>query len=480
MRHLPCAQAVNSNLSSVWDAGKEINMRKKVAFHTLGCRVNTYETEAMTEQLRGEGYEIVPFDECADIYIINTCTVTNIADRKSRQMLHRAREMNPAAVVVAAGCYAEGASGKLMEDAAVDLVVGNQDKIRLAEILREYDAGVPAALPQVPIGRVKEYAPLSISETEGRTRAFLKIQDGCNQFCTYCMIPYVRGRVRSRDPEDIVQEAARLAEAGYSEIVLTGIHISSYGLDFDFPGENRQTPFADRAETNRHLLQLARRTAGVPGVRRLRFGSLEPGIMTEEFVKALAELPETCPQFHLSLQSGCDATLARMNRRYDTASYAAICDRLRTAFDRPAITTDIIVGFPGETDEEFSETLAFARKIGFSKMHIFKYSKRDGTKAASMKNQVSEQARKRRSEVLLDLDREMRLSYALLFRGAETEVLFEERKTENGITYESGHTPEALDAYCVSGEDLSGRIVRCKVRDIRDDGTLLCEDIFPA
>jgi threonylcarbamoyladenosine tRNA methylthiotransferase MtaB len=218
----------------------------------------------------------------------------------------------------------------------------------------------------------------------------------------------------------------------------------------------------------------------VPGVRRLRFGSLEPGIMTEEFVKALADIPETCPQFHLSLQSGCDATLARMNRRYDTASYAAICDRLRTAFARPAITTDIIVGFPGETDEEFGETLAFARKIGFSKMHIFKYSKRDGTKAASMKNQVSEQVKKRRSEALLELDREMHRSYASLFRGAETEVLFEERKTENGVSYETGHTPEALDAYCISGEELSGRIVRCKVRDIRDDGTLLCGDIFPA
>ena len=321
-------------------------MQKKAAFHNLGCRVNAYETEAMAEQLRRAGYEIVPFASGADVYVINTCTVTNIADRKSRQMLHRAKEMNPEAVVVACGCYAEDAGEAIRKDPQVDLVVGNQSKSRLAELLGAYLEGRDGNVSPAVAG-ASSYDPLSIDTAEGRARAFLKIQDGCNQFCTYCMIPYVRGRVRSRAEEDVVSEAERLAENGYREVVLTGIHISSYGMDLDTPGENRQTPFASEAETNERLLRLIRAVAAVPSVRRVRLGSLEPGIMTEDFVAALADIPEICPQFHLSLQSGSEAVLRRMQRRYTAADYERIVGRLRRAFSCPAITTDVITGFPG-------------------------------------------------------------------------------------------------------------------------------------
>ncbi len=466
-------------------------MSRKAAFHTLGCRVNAYETEAMTELLRADGYEIVPFDCTADVYVINTCTVTAIADRKSRQMLHRARELNPKAVVVAVGCYAEHAGEAAGASGDADLVIGNTGKSRLAELLRDYlsdrDAGSSeggeaagreeplsgsgTALP--PVHTAKEYEPLFITETEGRTRAFLKIQDGCNQFCSYCMIPYVRGRVRSRREEDVLAEARRLSEAGYHELILTGIHISSYGMDFDHPEGNPQTPMAAEAETNRHLLTLLRKTAALPEVRRLRFGSLEPGIMTEEFVEALAEIPEVCPQFHLSLQSGCDATLSRMNRRYDTASFALICGRLRKAFADPAITTDLIVGFPGETEEEFGESAAFVERMQFAGTHIFKYSIRQGTRAAKMKGQVREQEKRSRSERLLALDLINRHRYAEHFLNREVEVLFEERKTVDGEVYDTGHTREALDVLCRSAEELSGRILTCLVEEVKRDGTVL-------
>ena len=416
-------------------------MAMRAAFHNLGCRVNAYETEAMLEQLRLDGYRIVPFDEEADVYVVNTCTVTHIADRKSRQMLRRAREMNAAAVIVATGCYVEDAGTALLDDGTVDLFVGNSAKSRLADILRLYLHGDERRVYQEPIQAVREYDAMKITRAEGKTRAFLKIEDGCNRFCSYCMIPYVRGRVRSRPEEEILKEAESLVRAGYREIVLTGIHISSYGMDLDYPGENRQTPCASRAETNVRLLTLMRKTSAIPGLVRLRFGSMEPGIMTEEFVRSMTELPAVCPEFHLSLQSGCDETLARMKRKYDTDSYERICGRLRSAFANPAITTDVIAGFPGETEEEFEKTEAFLKKIGFAGIHVFKYSRREGTKAADYPDQVPEQVRKERSDALLQLGRKMRRAYAESFAGKEVEVLIEEENR--------GHTREMLDAVCL-------------------------------
>ncbi len=421
-------------------------MNKKAAFHNLGCKVNAYETEAMMENLKSHGYEIVPFQPGADVYVINTCTVTNIADRKSRQMLHRAKEMNPEAVVVAVGCYVQDAKETLEKDEAVDLIIGNSEKSKLNEILEAHFAGNEAVSFVDSIASIQEYEALNVSQTEGRTRAFIKIQDGCNQFCSYCMIPYVRGRVRSRKKEEILNEAERLRDRGYHEIVLTGIHISSYGIDFDAPGQNLQTPDAKEAKTNRHLLELIQELAEIDGITRIRLGSLEPGIMTEEFVRGIAAVEKICPQFHLSLQSGCDSTLKRMKRKYDTASYRSIVALLRTHFEHPAITTDIITGFPGETEEEFAETEAFVRDIQFAQTHIFKYSVRRGTAAAAMKNQNTDTVKHQRSSVLLEIDAGMRRSFAEYYLGKTVNVLFEEPKMIDGTEYLVGHTKEYLEA----------------------------------
>lgn len=453
-------------------------MKRKAALHNLGCKVNAYETEAMTEALKNAGYEIVPFAEGADVYVINTCTVTNIADRKSRQMLHRAKEMNPDAIVVAAGCYVEDAKDKLKTDPAVDLMIGNGDKAGLVAALAQHFAGVEASADLDDISTRHAYEALSISAAEDRTRAVIKIQDGCNQFCSYCMIPYVRGRVRSRQAEDILSEVRRLSKAGYREMVLTGIHISSYGLDFLYPGQNRQTPYADKAETNHHLLDLIRRISEVEGVKRIRLGSLEPGIMTEEFVRGIEKIDKICPQFHLSLQSGCDRTLARMKRKYDTASYERICAMLRSCFTDPAITTDIITGFPGETEEEFEETVRFVRRIGFAKTHIFPYSVRKGTAASKMPGQNTAGVKKARSKVLTDLDKENRHRYASRFEGREVEVLFEEEKTLDGQTCLFGHTRELLEAYLIPGSaedvhDLAGEVLTLKAGTCTENGALL-------
>ena len=364
---------------------------KKAALHNLGCKVNAYETEAMQEMLEQAGYEIVPFREGADIYIINTCTVTNIADRKSRQMLHRARKMNPDAIVVAAGCYVQAQAEKQEVDPCIDIVLGNNRKKDLIAVLEEYQQkkAEGECLEEVEdISRTKDYEPLSLTKPGDHTRAYIKVQDGCNQFCTYCIIPYARGRVRSREVEDVIREVRALAENGYREVVLTGIHLSSYGIDFD--GE-------------RHLLELIRAVHEVEGIRRIRLGSLEPGIITEEFAEALAALPKMCPHFHLSLQSGCDATLKRMNRRYTSGEYYEKCRILRKYFDRPALTTDVIVGFPGETEEEFRQSMEFVDKVDFYETHIFKYSRREGTKAAVMENQVSEQVKAQRSALMISL-----------------------------------------------------------------------------
>ena len=382
---------------------------KKAALHNLGCKVNAYETEAMQEMLEQAGYEIVPFREGADIYIINTCTVTNIADRKSRQMLHRARKMNPDAIVVAAGCYVQAQAEKQEVDPCIDIVLGNNRKKDLIAVL--------------------DYEPLSLTKPGDHTRAYIKVQDGCNQFCTYCIIPYARGRVRSREVEDVIREVRALAENGYREVVLTGIHLSSYGIDFD--GE-------------RHLLELIRAVHRVDGICRIRLGSLEPGIITEEFAQALAALPKMCPHFHLSLQSGCDATLKRMNRRYTSGEYEEKCRILRKYFDRPALTTDVIVGFPGETEEEFRQSMEFVDKVDFYETHIFKYSRREGTKAAVMEDQISEQVKAKRSALMISLGERKRQAYEESFIGSEVEVLVEEPDTINGKEVQTGHTKEYI------------------------------------
>ena len=383
---------------------------RKAAFHNLGCKVNSYETEAMQQLLEDAGYEIVPFREGADVYIINTCSVTNVADRKSRQMLHRAKKMNPSAAVVAVGCYVQAAGAELKKDEAVDLIVGNNQKKDLVQILDDYFADHENSGEILDIGHSQEYEELHIRRIADHTRAFIKVQDGCNQFCSYCIIPYTRGRVRSRRPEDIEHEVRGIAEAGYKEIVLTGIHLSSYGVDF-------------KDEQQENLLTLIKRLDQIPGIERLRLGSLEPRIVTREFAKELARLRTICPHFHLSLQSGCDATLKRMNRRYNAAEYQACCEILREEFDNPAITTDVIVGFPGETEEEFAETERFLKAIHFYEMHIFKYSRRAGTRAADMPDQVPEGTKSVRSDILLALEKQQSLEYRGRFLGTEEEIL---------------------------------------------------------
>ena len=424
---------------------------KKAALHNLGCKVNAYETEAMQEMLEQAGYEIVPFREGADIYIINTCTVTNIADRKSRQMLHRARKMNPDAIVVAAGCYVQAQAEKQEVDPCIDIVLGNNRKKDLIAVLEEYQQkkAEGECLEEVEdISRTKDYEPLSLTKPGDHTRAYIKVQDGCNQFCTYCIIPYARGRVRSREVEDVIREVRALAENGYREVVLTGIHLSSYGIDFD--GE-------------RHLLELIRAVHEVEGIRRIRLGSLVPGIITEEFAEALAALPKMCPHFHLSLQSGCDATLKRMNRRYTSGEYYEKCRILRKYFDRPALTTDVIVGFPGETEEEFRQSMEFVDKVDFYETHIFKYSRREGTKAAVMENQVSEQVKAQRSALMISLGEKKRRAYEESFVGSEVEVLVEEPDVIDGRKVQTGHTKEYIKVALESGEDLRNQIVKVRI-----------------
>ncbi len=411
-------------------------MKRKAALHNLGCKVNAYELEAIQQMLEQQGYEIVPFAPGADIYIINTCTVTNIADRKSRQMLHKAKKMNPDAVVVACGCYVQAAGEKLEQDSAIDLVVGNNKKKEIPAILEEYfrekEEGRSGSGTWVTdMTHNREYETLSISRTAEHTRAFIKVQDGCNQFCTYCIIPYARGRVRSRRPEDVLEEVRRLAESGCQEVVLTGIHLSSYGVDL---------------EEGQNLLALIRTIHAVDGIRRIRLGSLEPGIITEEFAEAIAALPKVCPHFHLSLQSGCDTVLERMNRRYRSEEYMEKCRLLRRVYDRPALTTDVIVGFPGETEEEFEASRAFVEEVNFFETHIFKYSRREGTRAAAMPDQIPEQEKTRRSHILLELDDQRRQEYMESFLGEEKEVLLEEKVELDGKNWWVGYTREYLKA----------------------------------
>ena len=419
---------------------------KKVALHNLGCKVNAYETEAMQELLEKNGYEIVPFKEGADIYIINTCTVTNMADRKSRQMLHRAKKMNPDAVVVAAGCYVQTEKDKV--DESIDIIVGNNKKKDIIEILNEYEKEQSLKKEIIDINHTKEYEELHLSKTAEHTRAYIKVQDGCNQFCTYCIIPYARGRVRSRSYDSVIEEVTTLAANGYKEVVLTGIHLSSYGVD-----------------TGDNLLHLILGVHDVKGIERIRLGSLEPRIITEEFAKTISELPKMCPHFHLSLQSGCNETLKRMNRRYSAEEYFEKCELLRKYFKNPALTTDVIVGFPGETEEEFEESRAFVDKINFYETHIFKYSRRAGTKADRMENQVPEEIKTRRSNVLLEMNERKQKAYEEALMGTVQEVLMEESIERDGEIYQVGHTKEYVKIALKSEENLSNQIVHIELKN---------------
>lgn len=425
----------------------------KCTLHNLGCKVNSYETEAMRQLLEAAGYDIVEFGkETADVYIINTCTVTNIADRKSRQMLHKAKKDNPNAVVVAAGCYVQEAGEKLLEDSAVDIIVGNNKKGQIVEVLDEYFKGRDTD-SFIDINKTKEYERLAISGSEIHTRAYIKIQDGCNQFCTYCIIPFARGRVRSRILEDIMAEVNKLAESGCHEIVITGIHLSSYGLDFDNTEYNAQpVPNAER------LLQVIEAIDKVDGIERIRLGSLEPRIITDDFLTRLSAVKKICPHFHLSLQSGCDATLRRMNRRYDTAEFAAGVDKIREYFDRPAVTTDVIVGFPGETDEEFAVTKKYLEKIRFFEMHVFKYSRRKGTIADRMSDQVDDSIKNVRSDELIELDEALSKEYRESFIGEKEKVLVEEYVEKDGKKYAVGHTGRYVKVYISVDENSADSI----------------------
>ena len=428
----------------------------KAALHNLGCKVNAYETEAMQQILEEAGYEIVPFSEYADVYVINTCSVTNMADRKSRQMLHRAKKQNPDAIVVGAGCYVQTKEAQALVDESIDIVIGNNKKHELVPLLREYEASHRKMACVADINHEKQaYEELSLSRTAEHTRAFIKVQDGCNQFCTYCIIPFARGRVRSRELPDVLQEIRTLAKSGYREVVLTGIHLSSYGVD---NGES--------------LLHLIEAVHELEGIERIRLGSLEPRIVTDAFAKRLSELPKICPHFHLSLQSGCDTVLSRMKRRYDTAEYEVGCALLRRYFEHPAITTDVIVGFPGETDEEFETTERYLERIHFYEMHIFQYSRREGTKAAAMPDQVPEAVKKERSEKLLALGHRMSEEFRRYYLGRQVTALLEEEFLYDGKRYYTGYTKEYVKVAVETEKDLSNTFVTGTLK------TQLTEDIY--
>ncbi len=435
-------------------------MCKKAALHNLGCKVNAYETEAMRQLLIDAGYEIVDFAPGADVYVINTCTVTNIADRKSRQMLHRAKKMNPDAIVVATGCYVQTAQHPVLEDPAVDLVLPNNQKSRLIEEIDRFEKKkkgeeLPLDLKE---GSDDENAceNLCVKRAEAHTRAYIKVQDGCNQFCSYCIIPYARGRVRSRETDDVFQEVQRIAENGCREIVLTGIHLSSYGTDL-----------------GTSLLDLIRKVHEIPGISRIRLGSLEPTIITETFAEALGEMPKICPHFHLSLQSGCDTVLKRMNRHYTTKEYEEKCEILREHFDMPAITTDVIAGFPGETDEEFLCTLDFLKKIHLYETHIFKYSSRRGTRAASMSDQIPDKIKSDRSDALIALGEENRTLFEKASLKRKAEVLLEETKNVNGAEFWVGYTKEYIRAAVPFKDDAENELVSGKLFDFVEPHLML-------
>lgn len=433
---------------------------KKAALHNLGCKVNAYETEAMQHLLEEAGYEIVPFTQKADVYVINTCSVTNMADRKSRQMLHKAKKNNPDSIVVAAGCYVQTSEKEVLNDLSADIVVGNDRKHDLVRLLEEYSLdSVNDTVDDINDGK-HDFEELFIDQTKEHTRAFIKVQDGCNQFCSYCIIPYARGRVRSRRFENVIAEVERLAANGFKEVVLTGIHLSSYGVDF---------------EEATGLLELIQAVNAVKGIERIRLGSLEPKIVTEHFVSELSKLDKICPHFHLSLQSGCDATLKRMNRKYTTKEYERGCELLRKYFVHPAITTDVIVGFPGETEEEFEQTKAYLEHIHFYEMHIFKYSKRKGTRAAVMPDQIDEQVKAARSEKLIALGHDMSKEFRKFYIGKNEEVLFEEKAVIGDKEYFVGYTKEYVKVAKKTAENLENQIVSGRISGMLTDEILLFE-----
>ena len=432
-------------------------MKKKVALHNLGCKVNAYELEAMQEMLEKAGYEIVPFAPGADVYIINTCTVTNIADRKSRQMLHKARKMNPQAIVIAAGCYVQAQKNMENIDDAIDIVLGNNRKQDLLFVLENYKKGSGQEKDLISLDKPVEYEELQLSSTGEHTRAYLKVQDGCNQFCSYCIIPYVRGRVRSRKKEEVLEEVLRLTKNGYQEFVLTGIHLSSYGVD---------------CEDN--LLELIKAVHEIEGVKRIRLGSLEHRIITEEFAQALGNMPKICPHFHLSLQSGCDATLKRMNRKYSAQEYLEGCRLLRKYFENPALTTDVIVGFPQESEEEFEQSRQMIESVEFYETHIFKYSRRQGTRAAEMEGQIEEAVKTKRSHTLIQMGKEKKQKYMESFLGQQVEILFEETAQIQGEEYWIGYTKEYLKVAVKTKENLENRIVFGKVERFIEEGIFIC------
>lgn len=433
---------------------------KKAALHNLGCKVNAYETEAMQHLLEEAGYEIVPFTQKADVYVINTCSVTNMADRKSRQMLHKAKKNNPDSIVVAAGCYVQTSEKEVLNDLSVDIVIGNDRKHDLVRLLEEYSSdSVNDTVDDINDGK-HDFEELFIDQTKEHTRAFIKVQDGCNQFCSYCIIPYARGRVRSRRFENVIAEVERLAANGFKEVVLTGIHLSSYGVDF---------------EEATGLLELIQAVNAVKGIERIRLGSLEPKIVTEHFASELSKLDKICPHFHLSLQSGCDATLKRMNRKYTTKEYERGCELLRKYFVHPAITTDVIVGFPGETEEEFEQTKAYLERIHFYEMHIFKYSKRKGTRAAVMPDQIDEQIKAARSEKLIALGHDMSKEFRKFYIGKNEEVLFEEKAVIGDKEYFVGYTKEYVKVAKKTDENLENQIVSGRISGMLTDEILLFE-----
>lgn len=439
-------------------------MNRTVAIHSLGCKVNSYEAESMEQLLKQAGYTIVPFDEniTADIYIINTCSVTNIADRKSRQMLHKSKKINPDAIVVAAGCYVNADTKKAAEDNAVDIVLGNNCKINIVEALENYYKDKNNSEMVVDFKEQQEYEELKLDEVSTHTRAYIKIQDGCNQFCSYCIIPYTRGRIRSRDIDEIEEEVTKLVSKGFKEVVLTGIHLTSYGVD-----NNKGS-----------LLEVIMRLDKIDGLQRIRLGSLEPRVITEEFAKTLSSSKKICPHFHLSLQSGCDTVLKRMNRKYTTQEYYDKCCILRKYFNNPAITTDVIVGFPQETEEEFEATKVFLEKVHFYEMHIFKYSRRKGTVADRMEGQVDEKVKTQRSAILLELENKMSKEYRQQHIGKTEEVLIEEIVSENGKDYFMGFTPDYIRVKiaCDTALDNSEYINTIKkvyMKELSDDGIVV-------
>lgn len=433
---------------------------KKAALHNLGCKVNAYETEAMQHLLEEAGYEIVPFTQKADVYVINTCSVTNMADRKSRQMLHKAKKNNPDSIVVAAGCYVQTSEKEVLNDLSVDIVIGNDRKHDLVRLLEEYSLdSVNDTVDDINDGK-HDFEELFIDQTKEHTRAFIKVQDGCNQFCSYCIIPYARGRVRSRRFENVIAEVERLAANGFKEVVLTGIHLSSYGVDF---------------EEATGLLELIQAVNAVKGIERIRLGSLEPKIVTEHFASELSKLDKICPHFHLSLQSGCDETLKRMNRKYTTKEYERGCELLRKYFVHPAITTDVIVGFPGETEEEFEQTKAYLEHIHFYEMHIFKYSKRKGTRASVMPDQIDEQVKAARSEKLIALGHDMSKEFRKFYIGKNEEALFEEKAVIGDKEYFVGYTKEYVKVAKKTDENLENQIVSGRISGMLTDEILLFE-----